>query len=301
MFKKEFFYFIIAILFFSNCSNNEFDLIDKNKVITDKMLTPNITKSMLSGILQTSYEITTWTVYDMQEEKLSDLDMAYLNPKSEKQKITMSLSKDGDMSLTIVELDFKNKIKIQNRTQPSDIPEITRTEVLGNTAHFYDKNGKLINSEHIEMPKQMEMVEKINKMGSKFSAKDLNEAMAKMQGQFFEDNINEFIEDAIKKGAQVLKQEDHYIALRISMKQIDPRIKEEAVLLINRKINKLVGSRIYDANNELVQKTYYGYSKGKAQLLNAIKTEEKMTLPSGKTVNMISYLKIDNLKFNLNI
>lgn len=43
------------------------------------------------------------------------------------------------------------------------------------------------------------------------------------------------------------------------------------------------------------------YSKGDVKSLNAIKTEQKVTLPSGKSIKMITNSKIDNLTFNLNI
>ena len=118
---------------------------------------------MSSGILQASYEITTWTDYEIPKKELSDLDMSSLNPMSDKQKITMEISKSGEVSLTINKLDFKNNIKIPHKTPPSDIPEIVRTEIIGNTAYFYTKNKKLMSSEYVEIPNQFEIVEKIKK------------------------------------------------------------------------------------------------------------------------------------------
>jgi len=122
-----------------------------------------MSKSMSSGILQASYEITTWTDYEIPKKELSDLDMSSLNPMSDKQKITMEISKSGEVSLTINKLDFKNNIKIPHKTPPSDIPEIVRTEIIGNTAYFYTKNKKLMSSEYVEIPNQFEIVEKIKK------------------------------------------------------------------------------------------------------------------------------------------
>lgn len=274
----------------------DLSLLKKNEI-----LTPDMSKKMSSGILQVSYEITTWTDYEMPKKELSNLDMSSLNPMSDKQKITMEISKNGEVSMTIDKLDFKNNIKIPHKTPPSDIPEIVRTEIFGNTAYFYTKNKKLVNSEYIEIPNQTELVEKIKKLGNKFSAEDVNQAMATMQGQFFADNLDEFIDNAIKNGAHVIEQGDSYITLRISLKQKDQNIEQDVVLLIDRNINKVVGSRIYNAKNELLQTIYYGYNKGKVQSLKAIRVEEKTKLPSGKEVKMIISSKIEKLKFNLNI
>ncbi len=286
-------FFIISMLFFFSC-NNDTLLFKKDKNFNSETF-----KNQLPGILQVSYEVTTWTDYETPFSKLSDLDISNLNPMSEKQKITMQLSESGEVSLTIDKLNFKNKIKIPNNTPANDIPEIVRTEIIGNTAYFYDKSKKLKGSEHIEIPNQIKLVEKIKKLRDKFSEEDINEALATMQGQFFADNTEEFIKNASENGAEIQELEDGYITVRMPLKDMGQNL--ETVLLINKNINKLVGNRIYNEKNELLQTVYYGYNKGKIQSLNAVRVEEKISLPSGKEIKMTTNSKIENLKFNLNI
>jgi hypothetical protein len=77
-------------------------------------------------------------------------------------------------------------------------------------------------------------------------------------------------------------------------------MSQESVLLIDKTLNKVVGTRIYD-NNQLLQTTFYGYNEGEVQSLNAIKTVQKIQLSSGNKIDMVSCSKIDDMEFNLNL
>ena len=79
---------------------------------------------------------------------------------------------------------------------------------------------------------------------------------------------------------------------------IEPVMSQESVLLIDKTLNKIVGTRIY-SNNQLLQSTFFGYNKGDVQSLNAIKTIQKIQLLSGNEIDMVSYSKIDDMEFNL--
>lgn len=81
---------------------------------------------------------------------------------------------------------------------------------------------------------------------------------------------------------------------------IEPVMSQESVLLIDKTLNKIVGTRIY-SNNQLLQSTFFGYNKGDVQSLNAIKTIQKIQLLSGNEIDMVSYSKIDDMEFNLNL
>ncbi len=253
------------------------------------------------ALMEISYEITTTRDYDIIPVKISSLDLSTLNPSNEKQHVTMQLFESGQMNITIEEIDFKHKIKSPHKILPDTSPKIIKTVISGNSISFYDKNGKLLNTESFPIPNHIETVNKIKEIGTKFSAEDINRTIATMQGQQFIDDLEAFIKNAPKNGIQVMEQGKNHVTLRMSYKQFDPRIKEETVLLIDKRLNKMVGTRIYSENNELLQSTFFGYSKGEVKSLNAIKIEQKIMLPSGKSIKMISNSKIDNLTFNLNI
>jgi len=268
--------------------------------------TPNEKENISSrnsgkALMEIAFEMTTSRDYDVIPVKISDLDLSTLNPSNEKQYVTMELFESGQMNITIEERDFKQKTRNPHKILPDTSPKIVKTVISGNSISFYDKNSKLLNTESIPIPNHIETVNKIKEIGAKFSAEDLSRTIATMQGQQFIDNLEEFIKDAPKNGVQVMEQGKNYVTLRISYKQLDPRVKEETVLLIDKRLNKMVGTRIYSENNELLQSTFFGYSKGEVKSLNAIKIEQKIRLPSGKSIKMITNSKIDNLTFNLNI
>lgn len=182
-----------------------------------------------------------------------------------------------------------------------DTPAIVKTEIVGNSIRFYDKDGNLLSQENFDFPNQMDKVEKIQELGNNYSVEDINSTLATMQGQQYISNLEEYIANAAENGATILEQGENYVTIRTSFKHIDPRMEEDAVLLIDKSINKMVGSRIYDKDNKLLQSIFYGYKKGEVQSLNAIKIEQKMALPSGNEVNMVNLTKIDDLQMKINI
>ncbi len=254
-----------------------------------------------SAILEISYEITTSTDYVGIPKEISDLDISTLNPGNEKQQVTMYLLENGQLNMTIEEIYFEHKIKIPHKVLPDDTPKTVKTIISGNSVSCYDKNNKLLSTDKIEVQNHIEMVNSIKEIGDKFSEEDINQTIATMQGFKFINNLEEFIKDAPKNDIQVTEQGNGYVTLRMSLSKIDPRMTEQSVLLIDRTKNKLVGSRIYSIDNELLQSTLFGYSNGEVKSLNAIRVKQLITLPSGKEIEMINISKINDLKFNLNI
>jgi hypothetical protein len=257
-------------------------------------------KRLNKPLMDISYEITTSISYDIIAENLSDLDLSSVNPSNEKQKVTMKLLDNGQVNMTIEDLDFKQKIKISHKILPDTSSKITKTVIIGNSANFYNKSGDLLSSENIPIPNQMELVNKIKKLGNNFSEEDINETIATMQGQQFIENLDEFINNP-SNNIQVLEQGNSFITIRMSLSDIDPRMTGTTVLLVDKNKSKLVGTRIYSEENKLLQSTLYGYNKGEIKSLNAIQVKQPFLLPSGKETTIITLSKIENLTFNLNI
>lgn len=247
-----------------------------------------------------SYDIYTVRDYETDFSKLTDLELASVNPSEEKQHVEMTLLENGQMNIVINNVDFKRNINISHKTLPDDSPKIVKTEIIGNTVKFYDVNGKILSTENIPIPNHSETVKRIKEIGEKFSADDINNTIATMQGQQFIDNLKEYIANAEQNGVEVIEQGEKFVTLRSNFSNIDPSMQGASVLLIDKSINKLVGTRVYDVDDKLVQTVFFGYNKGKVQSMNAIKVEQMEQLPTGKEVKMILLSKIDNLEFNLN-
>ncbi|MCK4664108.1 MAG: hypothetical protein KAT68_14670 [Bacteroidales bacterium] len=122
-----------------------------------------------------------------------------------------------------------------------------------------------------------------------------------MQGQRFIGSLEEFISNAEKDGAQIINQDERFMTMRMTLNQIDARITEEVVLLIDKKMNRLAGTRIYNSKDELLLSTLFGYGPPENPFLTAIKQESKELLPSGKEVAVESYTRIENINFKINI
>ena len=110
-----------------------------------------------------------------------------------------------------------------------------------------------------------------------------------------------FISNAKQNGSQVIDQNENFVSIRMSKINSDARNNNNVEILIDKRINKMAGSKIYGDNNELLQSSYFGYNKGEQKYLNAIRKERKTKLPSGKEVKKIILSKIDNYKLKLNI
>ncbi|MDA9317078.1 hypothetical protein N9Q58_04100 [Polaribacter sp.] len=254
--------------------------------------------------------MTTTRDYEINSASVSSLDLSTLNPSSEKQKIKMELFESGQLDITIEEVDFSKKIRNPHKILPDDSPKIVKTVISGNTIKFYDDKGSLLNTENIPIPNHSDLVKTIKEIGKDFTPEDINDVITTMQGHNLIDNLEEFIKTLEEENNHlqrssgspitIIEQGDNYVTLRMPLNNIEPAMSQESVLLIDKTLNKIVGTRIY-SNNQLLQSTFFGYNKGDVKSLNAIKTIQKIQLLSGNEIDMISYSKIDNMEFNLNL
>lgn len=268
-------------------------------------------------LLSLSYKTTTFRDYNFEPSSMTEIELSSLNPSSEKQEVTMNLYETGQLSIIIEEIDFEKKINIPHQVLPDDTPQVSKTVISDNTIRFYDKNGSLLGTEHMPLPDHSDLVKTINDMGDEHSDEDINKVVTTMQGDHLGDNLEDFLKDLIEEkqddndfeyqsfaesnGITIIKQDEKHVTLRVPLNNINPAISEVAVLLIDKSANKLVGTRMYDASNKLLQTTYLGYNKGVVAYLNAIKTLEIEELPSGKKVEHITYTEINDFDFNLNL
>lgn len=287
-------YIVLSLFVFtlSSC-DRDLELQNEDQLISSKKLDKEL--------LNVSYTMTSTIDYNMPPYNLIEFEMSYLNPSSEKNHVLMKLYNDGSTYLEINKLYNDKEITLPNHILPDDRSEIVKTIISGNTITTYDKTGEMRTNQSIDIPNQMEMVNKIKELGRNFTAEEISQTIATMQGHQFINNLNDFITNATSNNIQILEQGSNFVTLRMPLNMVDPNLSQECVLLIDKSKNKLVGTRIYNSDDKLLETTYFGYNTGDVQSLNAIKTVEKITLPSGFEIDQISFDKIENLKFNLNI
>ena len=286
-------------VFITNCE------LEQELLNDEETLASNSEKSACKrgdGILELSYVIETRTRFLTDNKKFSDLDIASMTPKSNKQKVSLKLYENGQISMIIEQKPLKNPIKIPHKTLPSDIPEVYKTVIENNVASFYSKKGDLLYTNSMEIPDHTETVNRLMELsGNCCSQEAVGQVVARFQGCRFVGNLDEFISDARRNGALITQEDEQFMSMRMSLSQIEPGMTDEVVFLIDKKENRTAGTRVYNSKGELLLSTLFGYGPPGKPFLTAIKQQAKEMLPSGAEITVESYSKIDNFKFKVNI
>ena len=282
---------LFTIFIISGCKN-EMPYNNKNEENVNIELKSN------GELLEISYEITSFQQYKYNYKELTELDLAHINPSEEKQRIVMFLMPDGSVNMTIEELDFERTIKIPHKIQPDNNSKITKTEIVGGIACFYDKTGKMTDRQPVEIPNQKGLAEQIKKLRNDFGTDEVAKAFNTMRGMIFDQAIDQMLADAKTRG-KVTEYDEQFVTVRTKFSDYMPDAKGAAVILVDRNINKIVSSVIYDEKENETSRNYFGYEKNGAPILNATRTEQLIELPSGAKVWQITDTKIDKMKYNL--
>ena len=248
----------------------------------------------IGALLGVSYEITIYKRYHYDFEKLTELDLAHLNPSEERQRIQMFLMPDGTVNMAIEELDSERFIKHQERITPS----VRRTEIVGNTAFFYDDNQRMVSSHPIEMPKRIELAEQIKHSRGLFSYEEAVRNFKAMQGGFSDLCIERMVAEAQSRG-RFTEHADGLITVRENLSEVIPGQRGSRVTLVDRNINKVVAVVTYDEKENMTSRTFFGYDREETPVINAIRTEILLEMPSGAKVLQVISSRIENINFTL--
>jgi len=252
--------------------------------------------------MEMSYKITTQRTFKNVPDSISDLDFSTLNPRNDKHSVQFLLYGDGTPEFHINKMEFSQQTNIKHNVVKGNFPEVWKIDILGSTINNYDKSGNLLYTGSVPFSKNMkDKVEKLKKIGKKYSKKVINQVISSLQGQQLVDNLNEFIAHARQSGLQVTDYDNNMVSIRMIETNLHPNKIFYKVILIDKIKNKLVGTRIYDSNNVLINSTLFAYNHGKYQSLKAIRTVQKFRLPSGTMVDMITLSKIEDFNFKLNL
>ncbi len=252
--------------------------------------------------MEMSYKITTQRTFKNVPDDITDLDFSTLNPRNDKYSVQFLLHNDGTPEFHIKKMEFSQQINIKHNVVKGDFPEVWKIDILGSTINNYDKAGNLLYTGSVPFIGNMkDKVEKLKEVGKKYSKEVINQVISSLQGQQLVDNLNEFIAHAQQSGLQVTEYDNNVVSIRMTETNLHPNKIFYKVILIDKNRNKLVGTRIYDSNNVLINSTLFAYNHGKYQSLKAIRTVQKFQLPSGTMVDMITLSKIEDFKFKLNL
>ncbi|MCD4834300.1 MAG: hypothetical protein K8R31_10935 [Bacteroidales bacterium] len=252
-------------------------------------------------ILELNYVIETSTRYISKNKKLSDMDIAMMTPKNDKEEINVKLHENGQISMNIKRLTPEVAIKIPHKIRSDNSNELYETVIENNIASFYSESGELLNTVSMELPDYSETVNRLIEITDNcHTQEDITQVVAQLQSNQI-NNLDKYITDAKNNGIQVVEEDERFIVLRMPLGMIDPGSTNEAVILIDKKLKRLGGTRVYNVEGDLLSTTLFGYGHPKKPFLTAIKQQVKETLPSGAEVTVESLSKIDNINFRLNL
>lgn len=215
-------------------------------------------------------------------------------PTNEKQTIKMEVHEDGAIDLTVNMLPHPKEIKFKHKTLPNDVPEITKTVAKNGLISFYDSTGKLVHSQDFVLPKKIELVNKLKTLDKEHSFEIINK-MTTQQHEFkFMENLDDVLKNPSKHNVIITKNDQKFATLR------KPTGEQglESVLLINKDIKRVVGTRMYK-DNKLVMRMYYGYDS--KYRVNRTKQITPTYLPSGAEVEQEINTVIKDFTFNVNL
>lgn len=141
------------------------------------------------------------------------------------------------------------------------------------------------------------------------SKDDINRAIRKFQSAFFKNRLIDFIETVKNNNSPILKTSQAYqifeendatVTFSIDLSQIEQGQQGRSLIVIDKVKNRLIADRIFDDFNQVVQATYYGYTSGELELMDAIRTEQQIRIGSVNEIHKITCTKISNFSFNLN-
>lgn len=166
----------ILTIFLTTC-----DLEDK-VLTTQNDQEESVNDVVCDEILELNYIIETSTRYITQSKSLSDMDIAMMTPKINKEEINLKLHESGQISMHIRKLNHEVDIKIPHKTISDDNNEINETIIENNIATFYDKSGKRLNTVPMDLPIYTETVDKLIELTDTcYTQEDLTKVVAKLQ------------------------------------------------------------------------------------------------------------------------
>lgn len=289
----------ISVLILTACSQ---------EVITDNPINGGNGLFETRGLLQVSWESVISTDYQGDLEALNENSLSALNPYEEKQQVEFILYETGEVRLTIEHVSQNEGIKIPHEDLPDDRSPVKKTVIFGGKISLYDESGSLIASESMDRLDYSAWISDIKKIKETNSKDDINKALRNFQSQFFKGNLENFLE-GIKASSpivreieefQILEENETYVTIRVDMAQFETGETGINVMLIDKGKNRMVANRIYNEWNEILQTTYYGYTKGETEALDAIRVEEPLVFEEKIDLTKVTLTKISDLNISIN-
>ncbi len=265
--------------------------------------------SLSNGLLNISFEVLSSTDYEGDFDRLDYQVLSSMNPHEEMQRVNFVLNESGESDLVIENVDFSEGIKIPHQDLPDDRPSVKKILISGGFISTYDNSGNLLGKESIDRLDFTSLLSDIKEIKNNNSKEDIYKAVNKFQSVFFKNRLIDFIETVKKNKSPILKTSQTYqiveendatVTFSVDLSQIEQGQQGRSLIVVNKIKNRLIADRTFDDFNQMVQTTYYGYSSGELEVLDAIRTEQPIKIGSDNEISKITCTKISNFSLNLN-
>ncbi len=217
-------------------------------------------KASSSGIIELSFEVETLTIPTLKNaDNATSLEKIQAMPFSERNKIQVNAYEDGTTSWIMEKLRPKHDLSVQHETPPNDQPEVkvTRIDRTG-MGSFYDSNDGLLFKHQVPVPSFKDVVANIkenpNAIFAAFGIKTVKQielyiAQAKAKGHIIQDLGNGLI--SVRSGNNK----------NTTSNARSSSVSEEytSVDIFNLKLGILMGSTLYDLQENILSQTFYRY------------------------------------------
>ena len=241
-----------------------------------------------------SYEIdiTTITEFDCDP---TNLDIAAGSPLSDKQKIEMTVKENGAVKLITESLPSRNSFDIAHKSLPNDLPEISKTILDNGEMKLYDNSGSLIRTiagQSIDIPL---ITNEINDILSKLdSSEDIGNFIACNRSNISFDSLaNLIVTEPYNVNVKRMSDDIYTIRKQATIEGANSELGY-VVNIVDVSNKRLIASRLYDENEEILQTMMYQYENC---VLKGFRQEITQELPNCDKATLLSFAEISNLDF----
>lgn len=267
----------------------------------DSMLDSFITGRTDAPLIEMAYNIET-IIYHRNLTAQDNFDKIALTPDDEARSVNFKLFSDGNFALESSLLPRSYNFGLPNKPLQNNFPTINKFTLINQLFSGYDSLNNLIFQQTISMGTYHVLVDSILAQTKGSVSGEISNSLLCSQIGTTNLTLTNLINWAQAAGGTITNFGNGHVTIRISAYQAGiPNENTVAVLLINRNINRMLGSVLYDSNNNFISSLMYRYSDDSDHFLEGIQVVVPDTLPSGSIAELVNESTITDLSVNLNI
>ncbi len=252
-------------------------------------------------LFEMSYEVETFTRIKPQGATTSDIDKLTAQPLVGQQKVSMSVSEDGDVNMEIENMTPGINLNVPGNNLPNNLPSPHKSVFENGTLTLFSATGTELYSTPVETFKMKELASMIKIVRHEKSSELINEAIIGMQSQTYRAKLDSMLAYPAAFGVTVsnLNQTATSVTIPPTANGLN-QSGGDVVLLVDRQRNLLLGAKTYKGNGDAQMCMMIQYGDGAVPVIKRIRQEVMETLPSGAQALVEMVSTFTNLELTIN-